>query len=116
MLSNFWKGLSFYCINGHEQPVKMVYQEGSSVFLACPKYMLADSRHPDGHERSEAACPNRLSYSDAERIVSMLSDTVQETLAQDDFCGLNVGYECSKWRYEAFSEKLREINTKIFCV
>ena len=86
MLSNFWKGLSFYCINGHEQPVKMVYQEGSSVFLACPKYMLADSRHPDGHERSEAACPNRLSYSDAERIVRMLSDTVQETLAQDDFC------------------------------
>ena len=35
MLSNFWKGLSFFCMNGHEQPVKMVYQEGSSVFLGC---------------------------------------------------------------------------------
>ena len=86
MLSNFWKGLSFYCVNCHEQPVKMVYKEGSSVFLACPKYMLADSRYPDGHERNEAACPNRLSYSDAEKIVSILSDSVQESLAQDDFC------------------------------
>ena len=27
-------------------------------------------------------------------------------VAQDDFCGLNVGYECSKWRYEAFSDYL----------
>ena len=86
MLSNFWKGLSFYCVNCHEQPVKMVYKEGGSLFLACPKYMLAGSRYPDGHERNEAACPNRLSYSDAEKIVSMLSDSVQESLAQDDFC------------------------------
>ena len=86
MLSNFWKGLTFYCVNGHEHPIQMVYKEGGSLFYACPKYMPADDRHPDGHERYEAACPNRLSCTDAEKIVSMLSDAVQDSLSGDDFC------------------------------
>ena len=64
----------------------MIYKEESSLFYACPKYMLADDRHPDGHERYEPACPNRLRYPDAEKIVSMLSDAVEESLAGDDFC------------------------------
>ena len=86
MLSNIWKGLSFYCMNGHERPVLMSFKEGSSLFYACPKYMPADSQHPDGHARHEAACANRLSFSDAERIVSMLSDAVMESLSGDDLC------------------------------
>ena len=86
MLSNIWKGLSFYCMNGHERPVLMSFKEGSSLFYACPKYMPADSQHPDGHARHEAACANRLSFSDAEKIVSMLSDAVMESLSGDDLC------------------------------
>ena len=86
MLSNIWKGLSFYCMNGHERPVLMSFKEGSSLFYACPKYMPADSQHPDGHERYESACANRLSFSDAEKIVSMLSDAVMESLSGDDLC------------------------------
>ena len=86
MLSNIWKGLSFYCMNGHERPVQMTFKEGSSLFYACPKYMPADSQHPDGHECYEAACANRLSFSDAEKIVSMLSDAVQDSLCRDDLC------------------------------
>ena len=86
MLSNFWKGLTFYCINGHEHPIEMIYKEGGTLFFACPKYMLVDDEHPDGHERYESACPNRLSYPDAEKIVSMMADAVQNSLAGDDFC------------------------------
>lgn len=86
MLSNFWKGLTFYCMNGHKQPIPMIFKEGSSVFYACPKYMLADHQHPDGHERYEAACPNLLNYSDAEKIVSTFSEIVQKSLSADDFC------------------------------
>ena len=78
MLSNIWKGLSFYCMNGHERPVLMSFKEGSSL--------PADSQHPDGHARHEAACANRLSFSDAEKIVSMLSDAVQDSLCRDDLC------------------------------
>ena len=84
MLSNFWKGLTFYCINGHEHPIEMIYKEGGTLFFACPKYMLVDDEHPDGHERYESACPNRLSYPDAEKIVSMMADAVQNSLAGDD--------------------------------
>ena len=86
MLSNIWKGLSFYCMNGHERPVQMTFKEGNSLFYACPKYMPADRQHPDGHVSHEAACANRLSFSDAEKIVSMLSDAVQDSLCRDDLC------------------------------
>lgn len=102
MLSNFWKGLSFYCINGHEHPIQMVCKEGNSLFYACPKYMPADSQHPDGYERSEAACSNRLSCSDAKKIVSMLADAVQESLSQDDLCD-----------FTGYRFKLRQVSVEV---
>ena len=102
MLSNFWKGLTFYCMNGHEEPLPMIYKEGRSLFYACPKYMLADDQHPDGHERYEPACPNRLSYPDAEKIVSMLADAVEESLAGDDFCD-----------FTGYRFKLRQISVEV---
>lgn len=102
MLSNFWKGLTFYCINGHEHPIKMIYREGNSLFFACPRYMLVDEEHPEGHERYEAACPNRLSYPDAEKIVSMMADAVQNSLAGDDFCD-----------FTGYRFKLRQISVEV---
>ncbi len=87
MLSNFKKGISFYCMNDqHEEPVLMVYKEGNSRFYACPRYVLSDKQHPDGHERFEPACHNRLSYVDAEKIATMLSDEVQETMSNGELC------------------------------
>ena len=74
----------------------MVYREGQSLFYACPRYMLADDNNPDGHARGEAACTNRLSYSDAEKIVSKLSDMVQQSIADDefiDFTGYSFSYK-----------------------
>ena len=103
MLSNFWNGISFYCMNEqHEKPIHMVYKEGNSLFFACPKYMLADEQHPDGHERFESACPNRLSYVDAEKIVRMLSDQVQETMSNDEFCN-----------FTGYRFKLRNIQVRV---
>ena len=102
MLSNFWKGLTFYYINGHEHPIEMIYKEGGTLFFACPKYMLVDDEHPDGHERYESACPNRLSYPDAEKIVSMMADAVHNSLAGDDFCD-----------FTGYRFKLRQISVEV---
>ena len=88
MLSNFWKGLTFYCINGHEHPIEMIYKEGGTLFFACPKYMLVDD--------------NRLSYPDAEKIVSMMADAVQNSLAGDDFCD-----------FTGYRFKLRQISVEV---
>ena len=92
MLSNFWDGVTLYCMNGHEEPVPMIYKEGNSLFFACPRYMLADENHPDGHRRNEPACPNRLSYYDAEKIISRLSEQVAESLVNDEVCDYT-GYQ-----------------------
>ena len=58
----------------HERPRKTrsdVFQGGKLTLLCMP---------------DEAACANRLSFSDAEKIVSMLSDAVQDSLCRDDLC------------------------------
>lgn len=83
MILNFWNknNITFYCINKHEKPVKMVIMNGQTgQFYACPKYMLKDDKHPDGHEADERACANRLSFMDAEQIVMLLSKEVEEDL------------------------------------
>ena len=70
-------------MNGHEEPVPMIIKEGASKFYACPKYMLMDDNHPDGHLRGEAACTNQMSFNDAEDIVMQFSKIVEEDLMED---------------------------------
>ena len=94
MLKNFWEGLSFYCMNGHDDPVPMTVMTGSSAFYACPKYMLKDEEHPEGHEYGERACANRISFVDAERIVSKLSDEVSAAYLRDEIPDMT-GYSFS---------------------
>ena len=93
MLLNFWKGdnIRFYCTNGHEEPVEMEVKHGFSPFYACPKYMLADAEHPNGHMRDEPMCTNQLSFSDAQDIVYKLSQVVQEDILNDTITDYN-GY------------------------
>lgn len=83
MILNFWDNdnIKFYCINNHQKPVKMTIMNGQTgQFFACPKYMLKDENHPDGHDTDERACSNRLSFMDAEEIVVALSKEVEDDL------------------------------------
>ena len=83
MIKNLWKITSFYCMNGHEEPIPFTVQRGDSSFFACPHYFLLSNEHPDGHLPGEKACHNRLSFSDAEKIVSQLSRVIEEDLEDD---------------------------------
>ena len=83
MILNFWDNdnIKFYCINNHQKPVKMTIMNGQTgQFFACPKYMLKDDNHPDGHDADERACSYRLSFMDAEQIVVALSKEVEDDL------------------------------------
>ncbi|MGN8739544.1 hypothetical protein [Bilifractor sp. HCP3S3_D3] len=83
MILNFWAhdNIEFYCINKHKKPVKMTIMNGQTgQFYACPKYMLRDEAHPEGHDADERACSNRLSVIDAEQIVLTLSKEVEDDL------------------------------------
>ena len=83
MILNFWDNdnIKFYFINNHKKPVKMTIMNGQTgQFFACPKYMLKDDNHPDGHDADERACSNRLSFMDAEQIVVALSKEVEDDL------------------------------------
>lgn len=83
MILNFWDNdnIKFYCINNRQKPVKMTIMNGQTgQFFACPKYMLKDENHPDGHDADERACSNRLSFMDAEQIVVALSKEVEDDL------------------------------------
>ena len=85
MVLNFWKSheISFYCMNGHEEPVPMVIMEGDTPFYACPRYMALDEKHPDGHGPDEPMCMNRFSLTDAEDIVMKLSKIIEEDIMDD---------------------------------
>ncbi len=87
MLINFWKNdnIRFYCMNGHEEPIPMEVKFGSSPFYACPKYMLMDTEHPDGHMPDEPMCTNQLSFSDAQDIVFRFSEIIEEDIVNDTF-------------------------------
>ena len=90
MLKNLTDKISFYCINGiHEKPVPMVFRErsddGHDDFYACPKYMLKDDAHPDGHGPDDKACLNRLGLSDAGEIISVFNRIVDEDMQENVF-------------------------------
>ena len=84
MLINFWNNdnIKFYCMN-HKDPVEMEVKQGFSPFYACPKYMLLDSEHPDGHLPNEPMCKNQLSFDDAQDIVQKIKKTIQDDILDD---------------------------------
>lgn len=82
MIKNFWEQIHFYCIHGHEEPVPMKVMSGQTPFYACPRYMLKDEEHPDGHEPGEQGCANRVSFTLAMSIVDRFSKVVEEDTAQ----------------------------------
>ena len=85
IVKNIWDGLEFYCMN-HDEPVKMVEKRGVSTFYACPRFMLADDEHPDGHQKFEPMCKNNLSFAQAEKIVSMLADEQLQSMLNCELC------------------------------
>lgn len=76
-VSNLWERVQFYCSN-HEEPIPMIVMQGSTPFYACPKYMLKDEDHPEGHELNEVACSNRISFESSLSVVSALEKLVAE--------------------------------------
>lgn len=97
MITNFERGLKYYC-TCHGEPIEMVQQEGSSTFLACPKFFVRDDKHPDGREQEEPPCYNRISYYDADKIIEKYMATIERmTLTgatlDSDFAGITVKYK-----------------------
>lgn len=112
MVKNFWSDIEFYCINGHDKPVKFVNREGDSPFYACPKYMLMDEKHPDGHEKGEPVCPNRVSFVDATNIVEKFAAIVEESsLAGEvtDFSNFRFKYKLFNVHVLSYSDKMIKI-------
>lgn len=86
MINNIWNIISFYC-NCHDTPIRMIDTKGpTSTFFSCPKYKLKDEDHPDGHEKGERSCANRLNYGDALELVTKLSNDIQESLFSGEYC------------------------------
>ncbi len=91
MITNFWKDIRFYCMN-HDKPVLMTVMSGESAFYACPKYMLKDEEHPDGHEKGEPMCMNRISFTRAQSVVDKLMEKVEKDRAAGVFAADYTGY------------------------
>lgn len=106
MIKNLWNSISFYCMNGHEEPVPLTVQYGDSPFYACPRYFLVDNEHPDGHLPGERACANRISFRDAEGIVSEFSKQMEEDIDDDciaDYTGYTFAYHHIKAKIIEYS-------------
>lgn len=85
MIKNLTQNIRFFCINDHEEPVLMTERERTDDnhdnFFACPKYMRKDEKHPDGFDKNETGCTNRLSFSDAGDIVVAFNKIVDDDIA-----------------------------------
>lgn len=78
MIKNLWEKIELLCMN-HEEPVPMyVYTGAMTPFYACPKYMLKDEDHPDGHEPYESGCANRASFDDIRHLVELLGKEIEK--------------------------------------
>lgn len=108
MIKNFWSKITIYCNNKHEKPIEFYVKEGQSPFYACPKYMLKDEKHPNGHTKDERACPNRLNFIDAQGIVEKFSDIVEEDLLSNE----NINYEGLEFKYKHYIINVLEYTDK----
>lgn len=102
MITGFWKNFTIFCMNGHEEPVEMVVMEGSTPFYACPRYMLKDKKHPDGHEEGEPSCPNRISMT----AVSNLMNKFMQIVEKDEDEGVIGDYTGMQFTYNGIKVKV----------
>lgn len=102
MIKNFWSKIKIYCGNNHNTPIEFTVKAGESPFYACPKYMLKDNKHPNGHTKDERACPNRLNFIDAQGIVEKFSDIVEKDIINDK----NINYEGLEFKYKHYEIKV----------
>ena len=115
MITNIWQKITFYCLN-HDEPIPMVVQQGESAFYACPQYFLFSDEHPDGHMPGDRACHNRISFRDAEGVVSALTAQIEADMDDDifaDYTGLRVTYrhiQATVIKYGSRSIKIGVIN------
>lgn len=104
MVTNIWKNIEFSCM-GHDRPIPFYVYEGSaSPFYACPKYMLKDEAHPNGHDDLEPACANRLSFNMAISIVDRISKEIETDLSD----GVVADYTGWKFTYKNIDVKILE--------
>ncbi len=112
MLKNLSADVKFYCMNGHEAPVLMKVREQSEVgndnFFACPKYMLKDESHPDGHDEKERSCLNRLSLSDAGDILSLYNKIVEDNIMDNAL----MDYEGYEFRHKLITARVLKDGSK----
>ncbi len=112
MIPNFWKHIHFFCTNRHDTPVAMIVANGNSPFYACPKYMRLDTAHPNGHTPDERACPNRISFVDAQRIVECFSEQITEDLANMEVVDYT-GYEFTFKRHRVKVLKYKDDDIRL---
>ena len=108
MITNFWKDFKIFCMNGHKEPVEMVVMEGSTPFFACPRYMLKDEAHPDGHEEGEPGCLNRISLT----AVSNLMEKLMKIVEKDDAFGAVADYTGMQFQYNGIQAKVLKYSNK----
>ena len=119
MLRNLWKNATFYCLN-HDKPVPLyVIETSMTPFYACPKYMLKDETHPNGHEKDESGCGNHLSFQDSYKIMEKFNNIIEDSLANEemiDFTGLRFKYKSIQVKILKYSDDKIDIgitNSKI---
>lgn len=111
-VSNLWNNIEFYCGN-HKEPIPLVIQEGQNKFFACPKYMLKDEKHPDGHEADERPCVNRMSLDDTGNIMMALHNVMSNVLSDpEEMVDLN-GYSFKYKSYDITVLKYNEFTGKV---
>ena len=73
IIKNLWNNTTFYCGHDHNEPVKMEYKTGESMFYSCPRYYVDNKNRP-----GERSCANRMSFADAEKILDKITDEITE--------------------------------------
>lgn len=93
MHKNIWKQTKFMCAYRHK-PSEMTIHEGingSSPFYSCPHY-YAENRADDENR----ACPMRLNFYDADKILDEFSKIINKDLSEDvvmDYTGKTFKYK-----------------------
>ena len=94
MLKNLWSRIELQCMK-HHVPM-YVYEGAATPFYACPKYMLKDENHPDGHEEGEPGCANRISFEDYRHLVEKISADLENAFLNGEMPDLTG----SKYRWK----------------
>lgn len=101
MIKKFWEYSHFYCLN-HEEPIPMTIMEGDTAFFACPHYMIKDEKQPYGREQQEKMCVNRLSFTQATKIV----DKFMKIIDADGFNAVGTDYKGLKFKVSGIDVRI----------